>query len=193
VKHIRLKMLLPQGEDTNLPVDTYPVMISAIDTTMGLLEIVGVAEFAALGFATSIVSAVVGQWLALGSGYAEAWEAIRADRMAMGFSYGVMTATDGKSGHWVSQNFGETHAEYGYDFVDGGVKAAKAFNAGLDSGYYQGKEPTNYQKKLVWEDVLIRTGMIGTMSRATLNSWGHAQWVNWYRDMGIAFRKFHLK
>ena len=64
MKHIRLKMLLPQGEDTNLPVDTYPVMISAIDTTMGLLEIVGVAEFAALGFATSIVSAVVGQWLA---------------------------------------------------------------------------------------------------------------------------------
>ena len=192
MKHHRLKMMLPQAEDTNLPIDTYPVVISAVDTTLGLLEIVGVAEFAALGFATSIVAAVVGQWAALGSGYAEAWESIRADRMNMGFAYGVMTATDGKSGHWVSHNFGETRPEDGYDFVDGGTIAAKAFNAGLLSGFYQGKELTDYQKGLVWQDVLIRTGKIGTMKRDTFNSWGHGQWVGWYRDMGIAFRRYHL-
>lgn len=191
MKHTRLKMILPK-EDQKLPIDTYPFIIGGVDAVLGLLEIVGIAEFAALGFATSIVSAVVGQWAALGSGYAEAVEAIRADRMTMGFAYGVVTAADGKSGRWVSRNFGETRAEDGYDFVDGGAGAARAFNAGLLSGYYQGAELTDYQKGLVWQDVLIRSGKFRTMSAATIKNWGHGQWVSWYRDMGIAFRRFHL-
>jgi hypothetical protein len=189
----RLKLMLPDPPDDNLAIDVVPVVIGAYDAVLGVLEIATGIEFAAFGFATSIVAAVVGQWAAIGSGYAEARDAIKADRMAMGYSYGLVTACDGKRGHWVSHNFGEQRAEFGYDFVNGNALATRSFNAGLVTGYWQGVELSAVQRRMIWRDLLTRTGKIGTMQKETMDSWGHTEWVSWYREIGIAWRRYHMK
>lgn len=200
----RLKLKLPSGPDEDLPIDTIPVMISAVDAALTLMELVAAegavtglslvlgSAVAALGFPVAIGAALFGSFAALGAGYAEAWEVIRADRTAMGYSYGVVMACDNRPAKLVADYFWEHHAEYGYDFVDGGVKAQNAFNVGLVTGYWQGYELLGFQKRLIWRDILTRTGKIGTMSREVVQQWTGRQWKNWYTDMGIAFRRYHV-
>jgi hypothetical protein len=200
----RLKLKMPSGPDEDLPIDTIPVMMAAVDAVLTLAELVAAegavsglalvigSAAAVAGFPVAIGAAFFGNFLALGSGYAEAWEVIRADRTAMGYSYGVVMACDNRPASLVASYFWEHHPEYGYDFVDGGVKAQNAFNVGLVTGYWQGYELLGWQKRLIWRDILTRTGKIGTISKEAVQQWNGRQWKNWYMEMGIAFRRFHV-
>jgi hypothetical protein len=188
----RLKLKLPGGPDENLDIDTIPVMISAVDAVLTLAELVTGAELALVGWPVAIGAAFFGTFLALGSGYAEAREAIRADRTAFGYSYGLVMACDNRPGWLVARYFWERHPEYGYDFVDGGTMAQNAFNQGLVTGYWQGFELHGWQKRLIWRDLLTRTGKIRTISPQAIQHWSGTDWANWYREIGIAWRRFHM-
>ena len=117
----RLKFVLPDREDESLLIDQIPFIIGGADMSLTMLEIAGVSaqafEYGTLGmsaFGVGIAGAVVGQWFALGSGYAEAWEKMRSDREPMGFAYGVVAASDGRSAPYTARMLGEQDPEGDY-------------------------------------------------------------------------------
>jgi len=186
----RLKLKMPPGEDENLPIDTIPVMMSAADAVLSLAALVSEAALIELvGFPVAIGAAFFGSWFAIGSGYAEAREAIRAKRQATGFAQGLLMACDGRKPHYVAQHFWERIPEFGYDFVDGGKVAQNAYNQGLVTGYWNGYELTTRQQKMIWVDIRIRTN-----NTKNLNSdkWSTRQWTDWYREMGGAWQRYHM-
>ncbi|HYJ92418.1 MAG TPA: hypothetical protein VEV84_13995 [Pyrinomonadaceae bacterium] len=195
----RLKFVLPDKEDESLLIDQIPFVLSGVDTSLTVLEIAGVSaqafEYRTLGmsaFGIGIAGAVVGQWFALGSGYAEAWEKVRSDREPMGFAYGVVAAADGRSARYTALHLGEKDAEGDYLDKTSGRVAQKAFNKGLRNGWIQGNDLTQNQKRFLWRDLVSRSDYNGKISGEQTKSWGDAQWKIWYREMAIIFRKFHI-
>lgn len=189
----RLKLKLPGRPNEDQDIDTIPVMISAVDAVLTLADIItGAAMIELVGFPVAIGSAFFGNFLSLGSGYAEAREAIRADRTAFGYSYALVMACDNRPASLVARYFWEHKPEYGYDFVEGGNLAQNSFNQGLVTGYWQGFELHGWQKRMIWRDLLSLTGKIRTIKPEVIKQWSGTQWVNWYREMGIAWRRFHM-
>lgn len=190
-KSERLKLKLPSPADENLPIDTIPVMMSAADAALTLAALVSEAAIIELvGFPVSIGAAFFGNFLALGSGYAEARESIRADRMATGFAQGLLMACDQRKPQYVANHFWERHAEFGYGFANANTLAQKAYNQGLVTGYWNGRDLTPAQQKMIWIDIRVRTKNLGTLDTA---SWSTRQWTDWYREMGGAWRRYHMQ
>lgn len=190
-----LKFILPDQEDQALAIDTIPYQIGAIDMSLSIAEIAGASglAFEISAFSVGIGGAVVGQWFALGSGYAEAWEKVRSKREPWGFAYGVVMGSDGRSARDTYWYFGDKDPEGDYSDRTSGVVAQKAFNKGLRDGWVQGHVLNQNQRRLFWRDLVNRTGHKGEITGDDAKQWADGQWKSWYREMAIAFRKYHIQ
>lgn len=94
------------------------------------------------------VLGLVGTFMALGSGYKEAREAIRNEAIQSGFSQGFVAGILRMSPTTVSSIFGRHGVIHTHDFdPDSDAIEARAYNKGLVAGYALANTATDEQKK----------------------------------------------
>jgi hypothetical protein len=193
----RLKFIVPETghEFAGEFMETFPVALSLEEAVIDIVELVSEGELIGqLGVAFPVASAVIGTWFGLGAGYAGARADIAKDRMARGFSQGVMLGSDGRQGNadLLKQRFWMWSPAKDAADAEAGTIAQNAYNTGLAAGFIQGRELSKEQREWLWRDIGRRMG--DDLSwRGETDTWGEAQWVEWYSDTAAQFRKAHLK
>ena len=88
------------------------------------------------------VAAIVGEFAAIGAGYAEAATKIKQDRSEVGFAEGVVMGAMKEKTDFIKAHFFEMSPEQNDFWPEGGVLAQHYYNAALALGYHYGYEST---------------------------------------------------
>ena len=190
----RLKFIIPEtGQETSAEfIEAFPVMLEAESAVLELAEMFTEAELiATLAEFFPIVSAVIGQWFALGAGYAAARAAIAKENMESGFSRGAVLGADHRPPRILKDSFWKFWPDPNPFDQDAAVIAQKAYNQGLVAGYMQGHELSDRQRELFWKDIGRRVG--DQSYRGPAADWTDAQWVDWYILAAATLRRYHFK
>ena len=193
----QLKLAIPEkpGESG---LDTIPFIMGGVDCVLTVMEIAGAMELSiALGVVTGPLAAAVGNFMALGAGYAEAAADITYKELKHGFSLGVVMGADGVGSKKAATYFGHRYFARN-DFLEGGAKiAAQAYVTGLLSGYSQGRALSQGQRTAFWKDLLARGRTLpgwNDFSGQSENSknWSSRTWVNYYIFFAAVFNRYHM-
>jgi hypothetical protein len=189
----RLSLVVPdtEQESTSGFMDAFPVMLNAEEAVIGIAELFTESALVAeLGVAFPIVSAVIGQWFALGAGYAAARAAVAKENMTSGFSRGVVVAIDYRSGQQLIDYFWKYSPDPNPADAEAGIIGQKAYNRGLVAGFMQGRELNGGQRKWMWRDIVASAG--DQSYRGPTSDWSDRDWVDWYIKAAATFRRDHL-
>jgi hypothetical protein len=85
-------------------------------------------------------AAVVGEFAAIGAGYAKAAQKIKEDRSKIGFAEGVVIGAMKEQPDFIKERFFENSPEDNSFWPEAGVFAQNYYNAGLLLGYHYGYE-----------------------------------------------------
>lgn len=134
-----------------------------------------VVTAAGLGVAVAgPVLGMVGTFMALGSGYEEAREAIRNEAIQSGFSQGFVAGILRMSPGTVSSLFGRHGVIHRNDFdPEADAIEAKAYNKGLVAGYALANTATDEQKKSFVLEIRKYTG------RVDAGDWGDREKIDY--------------
>jgi hypothetical protein len=153
----------------------------------GLLTIGTLAEGALTVLAP--LAAIVGEFAAIGAGYAEALENISGDYAARGFALGVVLAVDGRQPKDVLQNQ-NMWSPYVPDnpFIPAAAGIAlRSYQMGIIAGMAYGRELTFTQRKNFWLDLIAR-------DQGNFVNWDDQQNPDdhFYESVAVVFRREHL-
>lgn len=189
----QLKFIVPKtGHEFDADfMDRFPVVLNAEEAVLGIAELFTEAELiATLGVVFPLVSAVIGQWFALGSGYAAARAEIARKNMRSGFATGAVMAADGRKPDLLKEYFWKFSPEFNPVDQDAGKIAQDCYNQGLVAGYMQGHELDSDQRKWLWRQL---GNQLGDQSwRGQPSDWGRNEWIDWYIAVEVAFQKFMI-
>ena len=157
-----------------------------------------VVEF--LGVALPAIAPLIsmlGVFVELGSGYADAWAEISRRRMRSGFSIGLVMGADGRKPDYVNGMFREYDPESSYPSDPHAARIAQdSFNTGLAAGFAQGQQIAKSpgKMKFFWDSI---RASLTPGDRAEFGgdrrTWSRLTWRNWYLTAGAHFSKLYLK
>ncbi len=136
------------------------------------------------------VLAFAGSFMALGVPYMEAAEHFANEWSASGYSRGVVMGADRRRGRQMIETFGNLYFAPNDQFPRARDISVANYRAGLAAGYYQGRMLTENQRKIFWRDLGQRMG--DQSGRGPHTAWGAKQWSDWYYDVAVVFRRYHL-
>jgi hypothetical protein len=180
-----------EGVDFVLAVASTSGTAGALTTVAEFIEGVGsgVAWPVTVGAA-----AMVGEFMAIGAGYAEAAQEIKAQRSASGFSYGVVMGALKEKVEFVKDQFFEWSPEQNAFWPEGGVLAQHYYNAALALGYHNGYELDSDEGNLFWTDLSQGlTSPLGDPDAAGSPEARERAWVDFYIAAGVQFHKLHIE
>ncbi len=207
----RLADYIPKEDFSDIKIVHYTTeVIEGIDVIFGITggaeALVGVAEnvggealadgllaIGALAEGVLIVAAplaaLVGEFVALGAGYAEALENISADYAARGFALGVVLAVDGRQPKDVLQDQ-DIWSPYVPDnpFIPAAAGIAlRSYQMGIIAGMAYGRELTFTQRKNFWLDLIAR-------DQGSFVNWDNQKNPDnsFYESVAVVFRREHL-
>jgi hypothetical protein len=193
----QLKLAIPEKPGAS-GLDTVPFIMGGADCVLTVMEIAGVMELSvALGAVTGPLAAAVGNFMALGAGYAEAEAEIKYREVRHGFSLGVVMGADGVGSKKAAAYFG--HRSFARnDFLPTGAKvAAEAYAYGLLSGYSQGRALSPRQRETFWRDLLARGRTLPGWNdfrgeSENSRNWSSRVWIEYYIFFSAVFTRFHM-
>ena len=190
----QLKFVVPETghEFAARFLDLFPVALSAEEAVLALAELHTESVFLVdLGVAFPIASAVIGQWVALGSGIAAGRELIAKDEMDSGYSVGVVLAADGRDLTYLGDHFLRESPTPNPNDQDAARIAQTVYNVGLVAGFKQAREFSTEKREGLLADIESRRG--DESWRGERNTWSTRDWVNWYTDAAATFRDAHVR
>jgi hypothetical protein len=172
-----------------------------IEGVHATLEIFAVEVAGLLGLGLAVGAPLAGllaEFMALGSGYAEARAEVAKKRIVPGFALGVVTGAARRNWPYVKSLFWEKNPEENTFYPENGVVAQKAFNLGLVSGFVQGREltsssPTPSSKERFFWQSILRARTPGDRMKYPLPwaNWPKELWPDWfYRAAGIFIQQY---
>lgn len=189
----QLKFIVPKTghEFTADFMDRFPVVLNAEEAVLGIAELFTEAELiAGLGVVFPLVSAVIGQWFTLGSGYAAAREEIASKNMKSGFATGAVIGADGTKAETMRDLFWKFSPDSNPFDQEAGKIAQQCYNQGLVAGFMQGRALDQEQRAWLWRQL---GHQLGDQSwRGKPSDWERRDWVDWYITAEVAFQKFLL-
>lgn len=153
------------------------------------IPVVGGATVAGVTLAfVGPVLGLTGTFMALGSGYQEAREAIQNDAVASGFSQGFVAGILNMSGNTVSSIFGR-HSVIRRNHMDPEADAleTKAYNRGLVAGYAHANLASAEQKKSFVFELRPFTGNVEA------GAWGDLEKRNYVIEYAAKLRLHFLE
>jgi hypothetical protein len=145
-----------------------------------------------LGLASGVgggIAGMVGPWLAIGAGEAEAEEEVELTNAARGFAIGVVAGVIGKNWRFVRAKFWVFGA-YGADRRLAKV-ATKAHNQGLQAGFKEALDLSEDQAALLRKDLITRhRGELAAQGRSYVDPGNDADRI---REWAGAFIRAHMQ
>jgi hypothetical protein len=138
-----------------------------------------------LGTFSIAVGGVIGEFLAIGAGYAEAKTIVVKDWMTRGFARGCVVGAHGRNSRTLVRIFGHDPIAVD-DWMRGDVQ--KAYIAGLSAGFADAWYLRAQQKQNLWYDLETRAD----------DRWGREEHDNeaaagrFYAGLAGTFRRYHL-
>jgi len=186
----------PYSDETFKQIHRAIDLFDSVHSTMEIFE-EPLADLLGVGVeALAPLAAFVGQFMALGSGYAEAWAKISRDRIRVGFGIGVVTGAAGAKWAFLKRNFWEDAPESYISDPVAGKKAQNAFNTGLATGFIQGQQLAKNSKrvKFFWDSIRVnlthgdRIQFVGDPK-----TWSDGFWRDYYFRMAGIFNELYLR
>jgi hypothetical protein len=139
-------------------------------------------------------AAVLGEFAAIGAGYAEAARKIKEDRSAIGFAEGAVLGAWKAPTNFVKSRFFESSPEQNSFWPEAGVFAQHYYNAALALGYHYGYELDKGETAAFWKDlgqgqdldVVLGTPIPSDDSPEN-------DWRDFYIAAGAQFVKLHIE
>jgi hypothetical protein len=188
-------------------------MYNRIHKTVDVLDAIHLAaaifepQLAALfgvgvGALTPILAPILGiaaPFLALGSGYAGARDAISKERLKLGYAFGVVTGAGGQDWPVVKDRLWKKYPDSLYP--DFGKLAQTSFNSGLAAGFLCGRQLTQNLTKLkfFWASLgsvcpEFRSQYARDLNQfGSIKSWPEQYWFDFHSKAGAVFSQLYLK
>jgi hypothetical protein len=173
-------------------------VIEAVEATVTIFKIpvAALLGVAAEGLLTVIapIAGLLGVFMSLGVGYAQARADVAKQRVKIGFAKGVVTGADLRKWPYVKSVFWDrTSGEGAFD--PGTTKAGReAHNLGLVSGFVQGQKLSRKQREFLWKSIgRALTPGDRTYYAPPKESWGPRMWVDWYITAAGKFHQLYVK
>jgi hypothetical protein len=196
-----LGLRIPEAPYSDKAFERLHKFFDVIEGVHATLEILGVEVAGLLGIGVAglltvggPIAGLLGVFMALGAGYAQARAEVAKSRVKIGFAQGVVTAADNRKWSYVKPLFWERYPETNRVDPQAGRTGQQAFNLGLVSGFVQGRRLTAKQKEFLW-------GSIGRALTAgdrkyyagSRDSWSERLWVDWYTRAAGTFFRLYVK
>jgi hypothetical protein len=144
-----------------------------------------------------VLAQYVGVWLTIGGAHADAMAEIARDHLKRGLSYGAVLGANGAKPSYVYENFWLQSRPSLPVYREFEERAQNLQNAGLATGYSEGKRLSPDKMKLFFED--IRSRMSGTdqayydYTATPWKDWSAQRKKDFYIAAAAIFRRDHLE
>ncbi|MEY9524067.1 hypothetical protein ABIF70_005208 [Bradyrhizobium japonicum] len=170
------------------------LVLEAIELTSksGAWQAAGIAVGTA-----GVLAQYVGVWLTIGGAHADAMAEIARDYLARGISYGIVLGANGAKPNYVYENFWLHSRPNLPVYREFEARAQNLQNAGLVTGYSEGKRLSQDEMQLFFED--IRSRMSGTdqayydYTAIPWKEWSAQKKKDFYTEAAAIFRRDHLE
>jgi hypothetical protein len=157
----------------------------------------------AAGIAIGAVLGVVGPFLAIGEGYAEAWAKISKQWVSRGYAWGVVTGAGGEKWTDVTSRLRGFLSMTNSADPQAAAVARKAFKVGLAAGYLCGRDLAwnPHKRKFFWDSIRRRFAPnLRAMWHTDVQrfgdrpaSWPERDWSDFYSGAMVIFTQQYLK